>query len=168
MNSRKVLEKESFEMLLKKGAKGEQVILERLNNLGLDPIDLTDYSKHKKEQQMGLDFTFTDPDGSTIRMRGDSKANVQYGAENNLGVHFVELYKTTKNGMAEGWFKSSSSDYIFPYCVNTGRSFYYKLKDLRKVIFEAAKKDPNRIKMVKNGAYGVWWPLQHYLIKELK
>lgn len=158
-----VLKKERFTNMLAKGAKGEKIIIERLRNL-TEVKDLTDYYQFKKYQRKGLDFQFKSLLDKNVWLRGDSKANIMGGSEDNLGVTFFELYKDIGN---EGWFKTSKSDYIFIYDVTMGRSYFYDLDKMRKHINSLPDLD-KRLKQVSDGAYGVWWPVAHPLIKELK
>ena len=150
-----VIRKEKFDNMLAKGAKGEQVIIERLRKL-TEVKDLTDYSTFRKYQRKGLQ----DED---VWLNGDSKANIIGGTEDNLGVTFFEMYKGTGK---EGWFLSSKSDYIFIYDVRMGRSYFYDLDQMKKHIRNLPDFD-KRLKQVSDGAYGIWWPVAHPLIKEL-
>ena len=156
-----VLKKERFGQMLKKGAKGEQVIIERLQNI-TEVKDLTDYEAFKKFQRKGLDFEFKDRK-TGVWLRGDSKANIIGGGLDKKGVTFMEF---TKGSGAQGWFLTSKSDYIFLYDVNSGRSYFYDLDAMRKHMEN--KKNSLKFKQVQDGAYGVWYPVDHPLIQELK
>lgn len=153
----------SFETKLKKGQVGERVVIERLERLGCQPQDLTDYSKHKKMQQKGLDFSFLDRKSGAM-LRGDSKANILFSDEDKLGMTFMEL--TKKNG-SEGWFWTSKSDYIFIYDPTFERSFFYDLDEMRKVFKEKLSSRTLKVAQLKDGCYGAWLPVDHFLIKGL-
>jgi len=157
-----VLKREQFSNLLAKGAKGEKVIIERLSKL-TEVKDLTDYTVFKRYQRKGLDFQFKSLKDTGVWLRGDSKANIMGGTEENLGVTFFEIYKGTGK---EGWFKTSKSDFIFIYDIKMGRSYFYDLDEMRKHINSLPDFD-KRLKRVSDGAYGIWWPVAHNLIKEL-
>ena len=161
-NANYVLKKERFKNLLAKGAKGEEVIISRLKKI-TEVKDLTDYSKFRKYQRKGLDFQFKSLKDKDVWLRGDSKANIIGGKEDNLGVTFFEI---TKSSGAEGWFLKSKSDYIFIYDVNMKRSFYYDLDKMKNYIMNLPDRD-SRIKQVSDGAYGIFWPVGHTFIKEL-
>jgi hypothetical protein len=158
-----VIRKEKFDNMLAKGAKGEQVIIERLRKI-TEVKDLTDYSTFRKYQRKGLDFQFKSLKDKGVWLRGDSKANIMGGTQDNLGVTFFEIYKGTGK---EGWFKTSKSDYIFIYDAKMGRSYFYDLDQMRKHINKLPDFD-RRLKQVSDGAYGIWWPVAHPLIKELQ
>lgn len=154
---------DTFDIRLKKGGVGERVILERLEKAGLEPQDLTDYSKFKKFQQKGLDFTFLDKE-SGVRMRGDSKANILFSTRYNLGMTFMEL--TKKDGNL-GWFWSSKSDYIFIYDAIFERAFYYDLDDMRKYIRTRLDNNSLKVKQVRDGTYGAWISVDYLLSQNL-
>ena len=158
----------SFATKLKKGQVGERVIIERLEKIGCDPQDLTDYQIYKKYQQKGLDFTFLDRK-LDVRLRGDSKANIIFSKEDDNGMTFMELTKKTGD---KGWFETSKSDYIFIYDPLYERSFFYDLEIMRNH-FEDKRKNHNlKVIQLKDGCYGVWQKVDQLieagLIKELK
>lgn len=163
MSTKQLQSREDFTLKLAKGAKGEQVVIERLRAI-TEVQDLTDYQAYRKYQRKGLDFMFKDRKTGAW-LRGDSKANIMGGTESNLGVTFMELYN--KKG-SEGWFKTSKSDFIFIYDVKTGRSYFYDLDEMRKLFNTKQSNNELTIKTVQDGSYGVWWPVAHPLIKELK
>ena len=158
-----VLKKEQFKNMLAKGAKGEKVIIERLSKI-TEVKDLTDYSAFRTYQRKGLDFQFKSLKDKDVWLRGDSKANIMGGTEDNKGVTFFEF---TKGSGAEGWFLKSKSDYIFLYDVRMGRSYYYDLDKMKEHIMNLPDRD-SRLTQVSDGAWGIWWPVNHALIKELK
>ena len=161
-NANYVLKKERFKNMLAKGVKGEEVIISRLKKI-TEVKDLTNYTTFRKYQRKGLDFQFKSLKDKDVWLRGDSKANIVGGKENNLGVTFFEL---TKGSGAKGWFLSSKADFIFIYDVYTKRSFYYDLDKMKNYIMNLSDRD-SRIKQVSDGAYGIWWPVGHPMIKEL-
>ena len=161
-NANYVLKKEQFKNMLAKGAKGEKVIIERLRKI-TEVKDLTDYSAFRTYQRKGLDFQFKSLKDQDVWLRGDSKANIMGGTDDNKGVTFFEVYKGSGK---KGWFLTSKSDYIFIYDVKTGRSYFYDLDKMKEYILNLPDFE-KRLKRVSDGAYGIWWPVNHTLIKEL-
>ena len=157
-----VLKKEQFKNMLAKGAKGEKVIIERLSKI-TEVKDLTDYSAFRTYQRKGLDFQFKSLKDKDVWLRGDSKANIMGGTDDNKGVTFFEVYKGTGK---KGWFLTSKSDYIFIYDVKMGKSYFYDLDKMKEHILNLPDFE-SRLKRVSDGAYGIWWPVNHALIKEL-
>lgn len=157
-----VMKNEKFSNMLAKGRKGEVVIIDRLRKI-TEVKDLTDYSKFRKYQRKGLDFQFIDRNTGAW-LTGDSKANIKGSSDDNKGVTFFEMYKSTGD---KGWFQTSKSDYIFIYDVERGRSFFYDLDEMKKHILNLPDLE-SRLKPVADGSYGVWWPVNHPLIQELK
>ena len=155
---------DQFINMLAKGAEGEKAIIKKLRKI-TEVKDLTDYSKYQYYQRKGLDFQFKSLKDPDVWLRGDSKANIRGGTAGNKGVTFFEMYNGTGK---EGWFLTSKSDYIFIYDSEMGRSYFYDLDKMRDHISNLSDSDYNkRLKRVRDGAYGIWWPVNHPLIVEL-
>lgn len=139
---------------LKKGGLGEQAVIEILSKK-LQVRDLTDYTENKAYQQKGLDIEFLNTDTNAWD-RADIKTNIS-----ETGLTFLELYK--KEGIL-GWFHTTKSDWIICYSLVTEKIYYYNVNEMRNYINDRVSKSSIKMSYLRNGAIGVWLPVETNII----
>lgn len=139
---------------LKKGGLGEQAVIKVLSEK-LQVRDLTDYTENKAYQQKGLDIEFLNTKTNAWD-RADIKTNISV-----TDLTFLELYK--REGVL-GWFHTTKSDWIICYSLHTEKIYFYSVNEMRNYINDRITKNNINMSYLKNGAIGVWLPVEKNII----
>ena len=105
-----------------KGDKGEELIIEFMQNRGHEVIDL---SNDKRYSEPDIDFQIA---GKFVELKTDYKMS----RTNNLFLETkIEYYNGTS---AEGYFAKSKAEYLFYLDINNKELYIYNFEDLRKLV----------------------------------